>query len=94
MLGAQQAADYGLINRVVASDKVMAEALSMARVIASKPAATVAIGKRAFYDQIEMPLGRAYEHAVEVMVTNMMTAEAVEGIGAFLEKRHPKWKQR
>lgn len=93
MLGAHEASDYGLVNRVVAPDKVMPEALNMARLIASKPAATVAIGKRAFYDQIDMPLGRAYEHAVEVMVTNMMAADAVEGIGAFLEKRAPVWKQ-
>jgi len=91
MLAAADAAAYGLVNRVVPADHVMPEALSMARLVASKPAATVAIGKRAFYDQIEMPLGTAYEHAVEVMVTNMMAADSVEGIGAFLEKRNPVW---
>jgi enoyl-CoA hydratase/carnithine racemase len=93
MLPAFEAANYGLVNRVVAPDQVMSEALGMARLIASKPAATVAIGKRAFYDQIEMPMFGAYEHAVEVMVTNMMAADSIEGIGAFLEKRHPDWKQ-
>ncbi len=93
MLPASEAANYGLVNRVVASEQVMPEALTMARIIASKPAATVAIGKRAFYDQIEKPMGQAYEHAVEVMVTNMMAADSIEGIGAFLEKRHPDWKQ-
>ena len=93
MLSAADAANYGLINRAVPPDHVMPEALSMARKIAAKPVATVAIGKRAFYDQIEQPLEEAYAHAVEVMVTNMMTGEAVEGIGAFLEKRPPDWKQ-
>ena len=93
MLPADAAASYGLVNRVVSPGQVMPEAMTMARLIASKPAATVAIGKRAFYDQIEKTMGQAYEHAVEVMVTNMMAADSIEGIGAFLEKRHPDWKQ-
>ena len=92
MLPAAEAAAYGLVNRVVAVDRVFDEALGMARIIASKPAVTVAIGKRAFYEQIERPLGQAYAMAVEVMVTNMMAGDAVEGIDAFLEKRTPNWK--
>ena len=60
--------------------------------IASKPPVTVAIGKEAFYAQIEMPLDEAYDYAASVMVENMLHAEAEEGIGAFLEKRHPDWK--
>ncbi|MEQ1576154.1 MAG: enoyl-CoA hydratase [Hyphomicrobium sp.] len=91
MLPAKEAADYGLVNRVVPKDQVLSEALSMARLVASKPAATVAIGKMAFYDQIEQPLGQAYAMAVEVMVGNMMAADSVEGIGAFLAKRPPVW---
>ncbi len=91
MLSARAAADFGLVNRVVPRELVMDEAMKMARVIASKPAATVAIGKRAFYDQIEQPLAEAYVHAVEVMVANMMAAESIEGIGAFLAKRPPVW---
>ena len=84
MLSARAAADYGLVNRVVAPDKMMNEALAMAALIASKPPATLAIGKEAFYRQIEMPLAEAYDYAAGVMVTNMMHAEAKEGIGAFL----------
>jgi enoyl-CoA hydratase/carnithine racemase len=91
MLPAHAAAEYGLVNRVVPKAKVMDEALALAQLIASKPAATLAIGKEAFYRQIEMPLGPAYDYASEVMVTNMMHAEAEEGIGAFIDKRPPVW---
>jgi enoyl-CoA hydratase/carnithine racemase len=91
MLPAQAAADYGLVNRVVPASKLMEEALGLARLIASKPAATLAVGKEAFYRQIEMPLAEAYDYAAGVMVTNMLHAEAKEGIGAFIDKRPPDW---
>jgi len=91
MIEAEDAAQYGLINRVVAPEKVPDEAMAMARKIAGKSAATVAIGKGIFYKQIEEPLGDAYDTAAETMVTNMMIADAEEGLSAFLEKRDPKW---
>jgi enoyl-CoA hydratase/carnithine racemase len=91
MLPAQAAADYGLVNRVVPASRLMEEALGLARLIASKPAATLAVGKEAFYRQIEMPLAEAYDYAAGVMVTNMLHGEAKEGIGAFIDKRPPDW---
>ncbi len=91
MLSAHDAAAYGLINRAVPGASVMDEALAMARKIATKPAATVAIGKRAFYDQVEMLLSQAYDHAVGVMVQNMLAPDAIEGINAFIGKRPPLW---
>lgn len=91
-LSASDAAAYGLINRAVPADRVMDEALSMARKIATKSKATVAIGKQAFYRQIEQPLAEAYGYAARVMVDNMMIADAEEGICAFIEKRTPAWK--
>ncbi|HRN83622.1 MAG TPA: enoyl-CoA hydratase [Hyphomicrobium sp.] len=90
-LSAEDAARYGLVNRVVAPERVRDEALAMARAIAAKSRITVAIGKEAFYRQIEMPLSEAYEYAAAVMVENMMAADAAEGICAFLEKRPPVW---
>jgi enoyl-CoA hydratase/carnithine racemase len=69
-------------------------ALRLARAIAAKSKATVAIGKEAFYRQAELPLAEAYDFASEVMVKNMMTADAEEGICAFIEKRKPDWKDR
>jgi enoyl-CoA hydratase/carnithine racemase len=91
MLPAREAAEYGLVNRVVPPGKALAEAMRLAAVIASKPKATLAIGKEAFYRQVEMPLADAYDYAAEVMVENMMHGESKEGIGAFVEKRTPDW---
>jgi enoyl-CoA hydratase/carnithine racemase len=91
LLPAREAAEYGLVNRVVPAGRLMQEALALADRIASKPPATLAIGKEAFYRQIEMGLGDAYDYAAGVMVQNMMHAESVEGIGAFIEKRTPVW---
>jgi enoyl-CoA hydratase/carnithine racemase len=92
-LAADKAAEYGLVNRVVAPRRVLAEALALADLIASKPKTTVAIGKEAFYRQLEMELDEAYIYTAGVMVENMLHAEAKEGIGAFLEKRQPDWEQ-
>ena len=91
MLPAREAAEYGLVNRVVAADKVLDEALALAALIASKPPVTIATGKEAFYRQIEMPIAEAYDYAAGVMVENMLHAESQEGIGAFLEKRPADW---
>ena len=91
-ISASDAVAYGLVNRVVPDGDVMREALSMARAIAAKSKATVAIGKAAFYRQAELPLDEAYAYASEVMVKNMLEADAGEGICAFLEKRKPEWK--
>ncbi len=92
MLPAQDAARMGLVNRVAPAGEVLAEAQRMGRLIASKSPATVAIGKRAFYEQAEMPLAEAYRHASRVMVENMLHRDAIEGIGAFMDKREPVWR--
>jgi len=92
MLPAEKAAEYGLVNRVVPKERVLDEALAMANAIASKSSLTVAIGKEAFYRQVEMPTAEAYAYAADVMVRNMMARDAAEGIGAFIEKRKPEWK--
>jgi enoyl-CoA hydratase/carnithine racemase len=91
MLSAGAAADYGLVNRVVAAERLMDEALDLARTIAAKPPVTIAVGKQAFYRQLEMSLADAYDYAAGIMVESMMHAESEEGIGAFLEKRAPSW---
>jgi enoyl-CoA hydratase/carnithine racemase len=92
MLGANEAADYGLVNRVVAQGEALGAAIELGRVIASKSPATIRIGKEAFYAQIEKPVADAYAYASEVMVRNMMHRDAEEGIGAFIDKRPPSWK--
>ena len=90
-LGAREALAYGLVNRVVAPGAAIQAALEMARVIESKPPVTLAIGKEAFYKQLEMSLADAYDYAAGVMVENMMHKEAKEGIGVSAEKRRPDW---
>lgn len=91
ILSATDAADHGLVNRVVPAGTALDAARRMAELIATKSPATIAIGKEAFYRQLEMPLADAYAEAARVMVTNMMYRDAEEGIGAFLEKRPAKW---
>jgi enoyl-CoA hydratase/carnithine racemase len=91
MISASQAYHMGLVNRVVTPETLDAETAALAAQIASKPRATVKIGKEAFYRQLEMPLSEAYDYASKVMTENMLHAEANEGICAFVEKRDPKW---
>jgi enoyl-CoA hydratase/carnithine racemase len=94
MVPAPRAAEIGLINRALPDADLSAAVQDMAAKIASKSQMTLATGKAAFYAQAEMPLTDAYAYAAEVMVTNMMAADAAEGIGAFVAKRSPAWQDR
>jgi enoyl-CoA hydratase/carnithine racemase len=87
----EQALRIGLINKVVAPEILESETMMLAGKIASKPRGALKTGKEAFYRQLEMPLAEAYAYASKVMTENMLDGEACEGIGAFLEKREPKW---
>lgn len=92
MASAERACQIGLINRTVSAEKLSSESMAMAAKIASKSSMTVALGKRAFYEQAEMALADAYRYTSQVMVENMLKLDAEEGIGAFIEKRAPAWK--
>jgi enoyl-CoA hydratase/carnithine racemase len=91
MISADEAVRIGLINRAVPPQSLEGDVMTLAQHIATKPYFTVKTGKEAFYHQLEMPLNVAYDYASKVMTENMLHAEAEEGIGAFVEKRHPKW---
>ena len=91
MISADDARHIGLVNRVVPPEILEPETMKLAELIAAKPHGTLKIGKEAFYKQIEMGLSEAYDYASRVMTGNMLDAEATEGIGAFVEKREPKW---
>jgi enoyl-CoA hydratase/carnithine racemase len=84
----------GLVNRVVAAGSERDAAIALAEKVALKSAYTVKLGKEAFYRQAEMSLADAYRFAAEVMTENMMARDAEEGIGAFIEKREPKWQDK
>jgi enoyl-CoA hydratase/carnithine racemase len=91
MISADEAFRMGLINRVIDASVLSNATGALAALIASKPRHTLKIGKEAFYRQAEMSLSDAYDYTARVMVENMLEAEACEGIGAFVEKREPKW---
>jgi enoyl-CoA hydratase/carnithine racemase len=90
-ISARAAREIGLVNRVVATGTERDAAIALAGKVALKSAYTVKLGKEAFYRQAEMSLADAYRYAAEVMTENMMARDAEEGIGAFFEKREPKW---
>jgi len=92
-IDAARAAELGLVNRVVPADQLATETAALATHIAAKLGSAVRIGKRAFYDQLQMPLDQAYLYTGEVMVENMLNQETAEGIAAFIEKRDPEWTQ-
>jgi enoyl-CoA hydratase/carnithine racemase len=93
-ISAARARDIGLINRVVPAGTERDAAIALAEKVALKSAYTIKLGKEAFYRQAEMSLAEAYRYAAEVMTENMMALDAEEGIGAFIEKREPKWQDR
>ncbi len=94
MIGAERAAEFGLVNKAVPENMLDEEVDAWARRIAGKSSHTVAIGKQAFYEQLEAGLSDAYTYAGRVMAANMMAHDAEEGIGAFIEKREPTWEDR
>tara|TARA_Y100000992_G_scaffold11439_1_gene6983 strand:- start:265 stop:1035 length:771 start_codon:yes stop_codon:yes gene_type:complete len=91
---ANYAKEIGLINDCFSQSKLNIEVFKIAKKIASKSNLTIKIGKRTFYNQLEMPLKKAYSYTSKMMTQNMMAMDAKEGISAFLEKRKPKWKNR
>jgi enoyl-CoA hydratase/carnithine racemase len=93
-INANEAKRIGLVNRVVAAGREREEAIALGEFIARRSAHVVKIGKEAFYRQAEMPLAEAYNYTSQVMIENMLARDAVEGIGAFIEKRDPKWEDR
>ncbi len=90
-LNAEDAVQFGLINKYVLHDDLAKNTLEMAKLIALKPKSTVKIGKEAFYNQAELTTKEAYKYTSEVMALNMLKDDAKEGIEAFIEKRSPKW---
>ncbi len=91
-IDAATAESWGLVNRVVAPERLHAETRALAKKIAASSTFTVGLGKAAFYTQVDLDQSKAYAYAKEVMSMNALDADAREGIGAFLERRTPAWK--
>jgi enoyl-CoA hydratase/carnithine racemase len=91
LVDARTAADWGLINQAVPADELQAATRKLASKVAEASSLVVALGKQAFYTQIDLDQPKAYAYAKEVMSMNALAADAQEGIGAFLGKRSPCW---
>ena len=91
-IGAAQALDKGLVNRVAPPDRLDAEVEALVASILAKPKHAIALGKQLFYRQLETGIEAAYEDAAQTMACNMMDASALEGVQAFIEKRTPDWR--
>ena len=91
LMEAAEALEAGLINAMSAPGELEEKTRAMARMVAEKSAAVVALGKQAFYRQAEMNLADAYAYTRGVIMENLMMHDSEEGICAFVEKRQPKW---
>ena len=94
LISAREAEQWNLINRVVPVERLEAETMELARHIARASLSCLAIGKQAFYTQVNLPDPAAYDLASNVIVNNFFTEDGKEGVAAFLEKRKPVWKDR
>src|SRR4051794_3168883 len=87
-LPAKEALEYGLINRVVKDEEEMDRvAKEMAQKIISAPFKVIQLGKKGFYQQIQLPIEQAFSVGEDFMVDNLLLDETQEGLSAFLEKR-------
>lgn len=91
IIDADRAETLGLVNAVVSQHLLEAKVMDFAVRAARKSRAVVALGKTAFYNQLDMTLDDAYQHTTKVIVDNLMMDQAKEGIAAFIDKRAPKW---
>lgn len=93
-IDADTAADWGLVNFVVAPEDLDREVRELAGKITTASPLTVKIGKQAFYHQIDLPQAQAYEAMAKTMATNAVTCDAQEGMQAFVDKRKPEWRNK
>ncbi|HEU4353279.1 MAG TPA: enoyl-CoA hydratase [Burkholderiales bacterium] len=88
-IGAARALEWGLVNKVVPPAELDEAVLALAKTLASKPPATVAAGKRAFYQQMDLGLEQAYKLASGVIAASFAHEEGRAGMDAFIDKRPP-----
>ena len=91
IIDAQTACEWGLVNRVVAPERLEEEAQRLLVAATRGSWLSKGMGKQAFYAQIDLPQHQAYNHAGEVMASTSQLPDAQEWMRAFLEKRHPQF---
>jgi enoyl-CoA hydratase/carnithine racemase len=89
VIDAHKAMEWGLVNKVVSAAELESETLNLARKIAEKPPSTTAAGKRAFYQQMDLGVAKAYDLASQVISSSFAHDEGREGMDAFIDKRPP-----
>lgn len=92
-ISADEAKARGLVNQVVDPSELDAASFALCQRIISKPQVAITAGKQLFYRQLDMGIEAAYQLAGQTMACNMMDAQTREGVGAFVEKRKPRWAQ-
>lgn len=92
LVSAEEAERFGLVNRIAAPDKLAEETRNWAMEISQASRYTLASGKQAFFNQIDLDEPAAYNYATDTMAANCLAADAQEGMTAFLEKRQAVWR--
>ncbi len=93
-VSAEEALQFGLINRIASPETLAEETRNWALELAQASPFTLGLGKRAFYSQVDLDERAAYNYAKEVISMNCVDEDAVEGMNAFIEKRKPVWKNK
>lgn len=91
-VAAEQAQAMGLVNSVVADGDLDQGVDAMVDRLLDKPADVLALGKRAFYEQLEMNMAEAYAFTTDVITKNALGESFGEGLAAFVGKRKPNWR--
>ena len=91
-VSAEEALQFGLVNKVVSPEKLAEETRNWALELAQASPFVLSVGKKAFYSQVDLDERSAYEYAKEVIAMNCLDEDAFEGMSAFIEKRKPVWK--
>jgi enoyl-CoA hydratase/carnithine racemase len=93
-IDAATALAWGLVNRVIPAADLDAAVKAFTDVLVARSSATIALGKKTFYAQVDQPLAAAYDTVSASMACGMLLDDAAEGIDAFLGKRPAAWKGR
>jgi enoyl-CoA hydratase/carnithine racemase len=93
VVDAHTAADWGLVNRVVADAQLDSAVQDLLERVTRGSAESKGLGKQAFYAQVDLDQPKAYAYAIEVMAAASQTADAAEAMHAFLDKRKPNWRR-
>lgn len=94
MVTAAEALKIGLVEQVVAADRLLAAATEMALKIAGKPQIAVQLIRKAVDNGLDMPLDKAIDYEADIFGLCFATEDQKEGMAAFLEKRSAVWKNR